>query len=186
MRRWRSGSGPAWTAAARAIPTAIRLTYRWAFSSKPAASRAELAGADTATPSFMVDAPGSYVVALTVEDGQAASSSDTAVVTTPDTRPVANAGADQTVALGERATLSGAASNDADGDALTYRWRLESRPAGSVASLGGLSGVESSLVPDVPGQICGAVDRERRADGQRARRRDHQHGQLCTGGSGGR
>ena len=135
-----------------ADPDGDPLTYRWAFSSKPAASRAELAGADTAAPSFMIDAPGSYVVALTVEDGQAATSSDAAVVTTPDTRPVANAGADQTVAIGERAPLSGAASSDADGDALTYRWRLESRPAGSVASLGGLSGVESSLVPDVPGQ----------------------------------
>ena len=135
-----------------ADPDGDPLTYRWAFSSKPAASRAELAGADTPAPSFMIDAPGNYVVALTVEDAQAAASSDAAVVTTPDTRPVANAGADQTVALGERATLSGAGSNDADGDALTYRWRLESRPAGSVANLGGLSGVESSLVPDVPGR----------------------------------
>jgi hypothetical protein len=133
-------------------PDGDPLTYRWAFRSKPAASRAELTGEDTAAPSFTIDAPGSYEVALTVDDGQAGSSSDAAIVTTPNTRPVADAGADQTVALGERAALSGAASSDADGDALTYRWRLESRPAGSVASLGGLSGVESSLVPDVPGR----------------------------------
>ena len=133
-------------------PDGDPLTYRWAFSSKPAASRAELTDADTAAPSFTVDAPGSYAVSLTVEDGQAASSTDAAVVTTPNTRPVANAGADQTVAFGERAPLSGASSNDADGDALTYRWRLESRPAGSVASLGALTGVDSSLVPDVPGR----------------------------------
>ena len=133
-------------------PDGDPLTYRWAFSSKPAASRAELTGADTATPSFTIDAPGSFVVGLTVEDGQAASANDAAVVSTPNTAPVANAGPDQTVTLGERAQLSGAASNDGDGDALTYRWRLESRPAGSVATLGGLSGVESSLVPDVPGR----------------------------------
>jgi hypothetical protein len=133
-------------------PDGDPLIYRWSFRSKPAASRAELTGANTVTPSFTIDAPGSYEVALTVEDGQATTSSDATVVTTPNTRPVANGGPDQTVALGERTTLSGAASNDTDGDALTYRWRLESRPAGSVASLGGSSGVESSLVPDVPGR----------------------------------
>ncbi len=169
-----------------ADPDGDPLTYRWAFSSKPAASRAELTGADTAAPSFTIDAPGSYVVGLTVEDGEAASSSDAAVVTTPNTRPVADAGADQTVALGERAPLSGAASNDADGDALTYRWRLESRPAGSVASLGGLTGVDSSLVPDVPGRYVVQLTVN---DGRMDSAPDAliiRYGQLRAGGSGGR
>ena len=74
MRPWRSGSARRMDGSRSTDPDGDPLTYRWAFSSKPAASRAELTDADTAAPSFIVDAPGSYVVSLTVEDGQAASS----------------------------------------------------------------------------------------------------------------
>ena len=37
---------------------------------------------------------------------------------------------DQTVAVGETVTLNGSGWTDRDGDALTYRWRISSRPAG--------------------------------------------------------
>lgn len=133
-------------------PDGDPLTFRWAFASKPAASRAVLEGVDTAAPGFVVDAPGAYAVTLQVGDGEAMSPPDTTVVTTPNTVPTANAGPDQTVALGARALLSGAGSSDADGDPLSFRWRLESRPAGSVAVLGAGGSVESSLVPDLPGR----------------------------------
>src|SRR6185436_9112996 len=47
--------------------------------------------------------------------------------------PIADAGPDQTVALGAIVTLDGGRSSDADGDSLAFRWRFTSRPAGSVA-----------------------------------------------------
>jgi hypothetical protein len=99
----------------------------------------------------MVDAPGTYVAGLVVSDGRASSAEDTVVVTTPNQVPVANAGPDDTVAVRERAVLNGAASADPDGDALTYRWRLSSRPAGSGAVLEATAGVASAVTPDVPG-----------------------------------
>src|ERR1022692_4504395 len=49
--------------------------------------------------------------------------------TTP--RAVANAGTDQNVTTGTLVTLDGSASNDTDGDTLTYKWGLMSKPANS-------------------------------------------------------
>ena len=54
-----------------------------------------------------------------------ASSFTTAAANTP---PVADAGPDQVVFVGETAFLDGGGSTDADGDALTYRWSLTTVP----------------------------------------------------------
>jgi len=51
--------------------------------------------------------------------------------------PVANAGQAQSVMTGAVVTLTGAASSDANADALTFSWTLTSRPAGSTATLAG-------------------------------------------------
>ena len=52
-----------------------------------------------------------------------------------NTRPVARAGADQTVPTGTLVTLDGTGSSDADGDPLQHRWILLSRPSGSNVAL---------------------------------------------------
>ena len=52
-----------------------------------------------------------------------------------NTRPVANAGPDQTVRTGVVVTLNATGSTDADGHALTYRWVPLSKPNGSTATL---------------------------------------------------
>lgn len=49
--------------------------------------------------------------------------------------PVANAGLDQTVHVGETASLDGSGSYDLDGDLLSFRWTIQSKPDGSVAAL---------------------------------------------------
>lgn len=65
--------------------------------------------------------------------------------------PIANAGADQNVATNYTITLDGSLSNDADGDALSYKWSLNSKPNGSVASLSSTTSKNPTLKFDVPG-----------------------------------
>lgn len=65
--------------------------------------------------------------------------------------PVADAGADQEVAVGETAVLDGSASYDPDGDDLEYRWSLWGAPEGSTAELSSAGSDGAVLVPDLPG-----------------------------------
>lgn len=62
-------------------PNGDSLLYAWAFVSKPAGSAASLSGTATATPTFVPDVVGSYVIALAVGDGQLSSQISTVTVT---------------------------------------------------------------------------------------------------------
>jgi PKD repeat protein len=64
--------------------------------------------------------------------------------------PVASAGGDQNVYLGQTALLSGSAS-DPEGDPLTYAWSLDGVPAGSTAALSDATSLAPSLTPDAVG-----------------------------------
>jgi len=112
------------------------LGFFWALTQRPAGSGAVLTGASSQTPWFSADRPGVYIAQLIVNDGSVDSAPDTVTITTGNTAPVANAGADQPGRFGGTlATVDGTASFDADGHTLTYRWSLLSVPAGSAASL---------------------------------------------------
>ena len=66
-------------------------------------------------------------------------------------RPVADAGPDQSVLVGETVILDGAGSRDDDGDALTVAWSFESVPSGSGAELSGIDTTRPSFAADVAG-----------------------------------
>jgi len=68
-----------------------------------------------------------------------------------NTPPVANAGPDQAVNVGQTAILNGSGSTDPNGDPLTYAWSFVSRPAGSVAALSNVAAVQPTFVADVAG-----------------------------------
>jgi hypothetical protein len=127
------------------------LTYAWTVQSRPAGSAATVGNAHSVTPSMVVDRAGTYVVRLIVNDGQAASAADTVTISTANSAPVANAGADRTALVEQTVTLNGGGSSDVDGDALTFSWAFVSRPAGSSAALSNTTAVQPTFVVDRAG-----------------------------------
>ena len=127
------------------------LTYLWTFVSQPAGSTAVLANFRSVSSTFVADKAGTYIIELVVNDGKVDSTPSTVSITTTNTPPVANAGAAQTVSFGALVQLNGAASTDVDGDTLTYKWTLLTRPANSTASLSNAAVVNPTFTADRQG-----------------------------------
>ena len=127
------------------------LTYSWALTVKPTGSKATLANATTANPTFTVDTDGTYVAQLIVNDGFLSSAPATVTISTTFSTPTANAGPNQTVTAGSTVQLDGSRSSDPDGSALTYSWSILSKPSGSAATLSNASIVNPTFVADLIG-----------------------------------
>jgi hypothetical protein len=132
-------------------PDGDALTFSWSFVSRPAGSAAALRDPAAARPTFVADLPGTYMMQLIVNDGQVNSTPDTVTVSTNNSSPVANAGADQTVAVRATVRLDGSGSRDPNGDPLTFQWVLTSVPQGSNAVLSDATAVNPTFVADLPG-----------------------------------
>jgi RHS repeat-associated protein len=179
-----------------------KLYYRWSFTSLPDGSTAQIGDPGAVRTSFVADRSGTYVVQLTVGEGddcrkedddrhetgddgrdrQGAGhggkhhhgkehhhqpakhrhhghhhddrgcASDTAVITSEDRKPVADAGPDRTVPLARPVSLDGSRSADPDGTPVTeYRWSVTSAPAGSNAVVSGIGGAAPGFTADLPG-----------------------------------
>lgn len=136
------------------------LSYFWTFGSIPGGSyltNDHITNGDQISASFIPDIDGSYIINLTVSDGEL-SSWDTLniMATTPNVPPNANAGPDITLYLGETATLDGSASNDPDNgpQPLSYKWRFVAVPTGSQLTNDDISGADTvspSFIPDIFG-----------------------------------
>jgi hypothetical protein len=133
------------------------LTYTWRVISAPMGSGGDstISDVNAAKPSFSPDIRGDYVIGLIVNDGQLNSVEDTMKVHVLNNLPVANAGPSQSLhsAYGTLLTFSldGSASHDPDGDSLTYKWRIISKPAGSSAYLSSLTTVNPTLTCNMTG-----------------------------------
>ena len=67
-------------------------------------------------------------------------------------KPVAHAGADQTVEMGSTVTLDGSASSTSrSGATLVYAWTLVKKPEGSTAALSSATAQKPTFVTDLPG-----------------------------------
>jgi RHS repeat-associated protein len=127
------------------------LTYSWVLTLMPAGSTARLSDPTSPTPSFTLDQPGYYSAQLVVNDGTVDSEPDLVSITTLNSRPIAEAGPDQSAQVGAAVTLDGSSSSDRDGDPLTYHWALLSRPDGSSATLSDATAIRPNFILDHPG-----------------------------------
>jgi len=129
-----------------------QLNYQWTFIETPPSSTAVLLNDNRVDPSFYADKLGTFIIELTVDDGVDADHDQVSVtVTSSNLPPVANAGPDQTVEVGNLAQLDGSASSDPDNDPLDYSWQITTRPAGSTALLSGATTYNPRFTPDVEG-----------------------------------
>jgi PKD domain len=126
------------------------LTYSWTLQSAPDGSMAVLSNANTMVAALVPDVPGTYIVRLTVNDGSGSDSANV-TVSTENSPPVANAGPNQTVAMGATVQLNGSQSSDVDGDPLRYSWSFVSLPPTSLAALSSSRNVTTTFVADVAG-----------------------------------
>jgi hypothetical protein len=126
------------------------LRYAWTLASVPAGSAATLTAANTVTPTFTPDVPGTYIVELVVTDESDLSSAPAQVTIGEDPPPTADAGPDQLVLVGSIVTLTGSGA-DTNNDALTYSWALTGIPAGSAARVDNPALTETTFIADRPG-----------------------------------
>lgn len=134
-------------------PEGQAISYEWSFVTRPTGSAAQLSSVTAPRPTFTADVAGTYDLQLVVNDGELDSVADRVAVTATESNraPTANAGADQTVAVGSVVNLDGSGSGDADGDSITYVWEMTSRPDGSVAGIKDPYAATTLFLADVAG-----------------------------------
>jgi hypothetical protein len=132
------------------------LKYTWALVSQPASliTKVVLSSETAINPKFTPPASGTYVFSLKVSDGSL--DSDFKYVTI--TAGAANVAPDAKVAQnviaakkGDRVTLDGSLSTDANGDTLLFTWVLINKPAGSNAGLVKVTDSRPYFDADLPG-----------------------------------
>lgn len=133
------------------------ITHKWTLTARPLTSLAAFNSATAVRPTFLADVTGIYTATLLVNDGKADSLPVTATIiasekpASANTVPSAHAGANQTAPVGTKVTLNGEASSDKNGDPLTYKWTLVSKPVSSMTTVIGDTTVKPILLLDAAG-----------------------------------
>ena len=110
-------------------PDGDTLTYSWNFGDGGVGSGA--------TPTHTYTAGGNYTVTLVVNDGRADSTVSTAHVSieSVNSPPIADAGEEQTVAVGEEVVLDGSGSWDEGGEIPTFLWEFGDGSPGATGKI---------------------------------------------------
>jgi len=132
-------------------PEAQPLIYLWEMVGRPAGSNAALDDTSAENPTFTTDVNGAYTIRLIVNDNRSNSPADTVIIYTNYGTPTANAGDDQSVVFPGLVTLDGSGSINPESSPLTYKWAIDSGPAGSAAALDNPASETPSFTPDKKG-----------------------------------
>ena len=116
-------------------PEGHALTFAWSFVSKPSGSQASLSDPTSVSPTFVVDRSGTYQLQLTVNDGALSSAADVVRISTLNSRPIGNAGPDQTTTVNGLVRLDGTLSSDPDGESADVRVVVSVSPRGQHADV---------------------------------------------------
>lgn len=136
------------------------LGYLWALISKPVGSSvvdADIQNMNSETAQIVADVVGDYVFSVFVTDGEDFDEAQvTVTVAQANLPPVANAGDDQSVDLGDIAFLTGSGSDPDNGpDLLTGAWHFTSLPVASSLDDSNILGAvteNASFLADVVGE----------------------------------
>lgn len=129
------------------------LTYQWFLTSAPQGSASVLSSPNAIAPHFTPDLGGRYIFSLIVSDAYSVSLADEVIILAEveNGMPVAHAGEDQQVGLGQSIDLDGSASSDPENSPLSYSWAVLNRPDGSTAELNPAADASPSFLPDLIG-----------------------------------
>ncbi|NOQ15295.1 MAG: tandem-95 repeat protein [Methyloprofundus sp.] len=142
----------------------LELSYVWEIIAQPVASAAGLSDANTPIAGLVPDVAGEYQLQLSVSDGEIVSMAQVLITATEaNVPPVANAGEDQALELGQTVQLDGYQSHDIDDsfDSLSFSWSLASVPITSSlndSSLTAAASDSASFMPDVAGEYLLKLD----------------------------
>ena len=133
-------------------PDGDPIAYEWTITTKPNGSTAALSDPTAVNPTFVADLLGTYIIQLVVSDPSGLiSAPDEVVASSDNVRPVADAGLNRVVFVGETVQLDGSGSYDANLDPLTYSWNFADEPKGSSVQLSDATVVNPTFVPDMQG-----------------------------------
>ena len=109
------------------------LSYNWVPTSRPGGSNASLMNANSVSPSITVDAPGTFIIELTVTDSAGATGTDSVSIFVNDTNQAPSATADSLTVNEDTPGVVDVLANDSDPDGDTLEITSTTTPAnGSV------------------------------------------------------
>ncbi|MDH5218997.1 MAG: hypothetical protein OEX19_14945, partial [Gammaproteobacteria bacterium] len=111
------------------------LSYHWEVIKTPPGSDYSIEDNTSAEITFSATIPGTYILGLHVNDGELRSARDDVIISVTNTKPTAIPIISGEQTLGEILFLNGSSSTDADGQVLSYHWKLISQPENSTATI---------------------------------------------------
>ncbi len=139
-------------------PAGGTLSFQWRVVSAPTGSAAALTSAGSVNTDITPDRVGRYELELAVTASGGLSDTQTFTLLVGTTLPTARVDSGTvSVLTGRSASVSAAGSTTQSGNTLSYSWALDSRPAGSTATISNSTAAALAFTPDVAGTYYATV-----------------------------